>query len=249
MTSLQPNSSKSLSDTTLSEDRLFIKQQNEEDKDILELSKAVEELHDITLNVGQILQKQTETLSSIETKTNRVHEKTVAVTLKSAQISNYTKSSKPKLIGYYQFEYLSGEGLYLSINSVGDIVLIPKKDRSTVFNLFVKENNIYALQNQKTLTYLCVTWIGAARGVGQSFSAAEELHLDLRVGEVTGIFFLNCNWGGGGWLKSAKTKKTNDKTFEPIALYLLSSGISDKEKMANFLATPVKIIDENVSTS
>lgn len=203
---------------------------NDHDPDLLDLSRAVEQLHGISSVLAQTLEEQTKTLSDIESQTSKVHDKTLAVTIKSAQIINYTKTVRPRYFGRYHFEYLSGEGLCLSVNAEGDVIVTPTRDRSIYFDVIARDETIFALQNCKTLTFLRVTWTGVVRAVGQSFGSAEEMHIELRAGEATGLFFVNCNWGGGGWLQAPRPNDPNRRLSE------LSTGISNRGAAATFLA-------------
>lgn len=198
--------------------------------DLSDIAIAVQELHGIGTALGQALEEQNAKLNRIDTKVSDVHDKTVSVTLKSSQMVGYKSRAKIEYLGQYQFEYMSGEGLYLSVDDSGNVALTKSRDRSTYFDVYVKQQSIFALQNAKTLTFLSVTWTGSLRATGQKFTASEEVYLDLRLGEVTGLFFLACNWGGGGWLKVPR------RGDQMKCLYEMSSGISDKTNAAFFMA-------------
>lgn len=213
-----------------------------QDDDLSDIAIAVQELHGIGTALGQALEEQNSKLNRIDSKVSHVHDKTVSVTLKSSQMVGYKSKSKIEYLGQYQFEYMSGEGLYLSVDDSGNIILTRTKDRSTYFDVYVKQESIFALQNSKTLTFLSVTWTGALRATGQKFTPSEEVYMDLRVGEVTGLFFLACNWGGGGWLR---TPRRSDQTK---CLYEVSSGISDKTNAALFMAIKYDLVDTSGSS-
>ena len=171
------------------------------DADLYVIAQAVDELHRIGMTLGEALSQQKERLETLDKTSSRVYDKTLRVTLTASQLLNRKSTIKPKFVGRYQFEYLSGEGLYLAVDNNQDIVLTSIKDLSTYFNIYMRDDNLYAIQNDKTLSYLSVQWNGTVRAIGQRFDKAEEMYLHLDEGEVTGLLFLSVNWSYGGWLK------------------------------------------------
>jgi hypothetical protein len=171
------------------------------DPALLEIARAAEELKDISLTMGQEIRSQNEKLDNIDKKSSIVHDKTLAVTLKTTQVTNRFKSAKTVKLGRFQFKDIV-TGLYLSSKSDGVLVLVRNPTRSTYFNAYVKEGNIFAIQNVKSLKYMATTWTGPIRCTGMNFTKGEECHvIDLKDDTDTAFFFLCNNWGSGGWLK------------------------------------------------
>ena len=95
----------------------------------------------------------------------------------------------------------------------------------------MRDNNLYAIQNDKTLSYLSVQWNGTVRAIGQRFDKAEEMYLHLDEGEVTGLLFLSVNWSYGGWLKRPSRPPDTSAQAAAVGVTLISeaSPISSPE--------------------
>ena len=190
---------------------------NQEDKVLNDISKTVATLKDMSLIMGEHIENNQHTLERIDQKATRTNDHTHAATLKASQITARSKHTKGNYIGRYQFIEIHSNH-YVGV--VGeDILLIEKADRSTYYELYMKEANLLAAQNCKTLKYLGSTIWGPIRASGNVFGRQEELSLNLN-GSVTGMFFLGKNLGGGGWLKYEKGN--------PL-LSLVTTGITDKK--------------------
>lgn len=175
--------------------------QADQEPELAGLSRNIDELLSMSHVLGDQIEQQHQTLARIEDKSTRVHDKTLAVTLKSSQLSERSTGAPAQLLGTYQFVE-AGTAKYLAV--VGeDIVWLRQPDRSTFFNCFLKANNIVGVQNDKTLKYLGVTIWGTVRASGNYFGKSEECYVELD-GRPTGLAFLACNWGGGGWLKQPR---------------------------------------------
>lgn len=141
-----------------------------------------------------------------------------------------TRSSKVLKIGRFQFiEPKSKKFLAVVLE---DIVLIAKEDRSTYFDCYCKENNLYGLQNCKTQKFIGSTILATIRASGHVFGKQEELNIDVTSGHETGIFVVCINWGNGGWLKDQNEGKI---------LSNVTSGITDRRNM--LMLIPQKIIE------
>jgi hypothetical protein len=186
------------------------------------LLSALTDLHDIGVQIGEQIDHQNTAIDRIEEKTLRVTDQTLAVTLKASQLTQRASNSNDGLIGTYQF-IDQDSGYFLSVSNA-DLLLVPKEDLSTQFFCFLKENTIHGLQNAKTLKFLCSTVWGPIKSSGTSFGRREECHLSLS-GDITGIYFLQTNWGTGGWLKGSAPA---DSTDGAISLNTVTSSISDK---------------------
>lgn len=199
------------------------------------LLSAVTELHEIGVHIGEQIDQQNMAIDRIEEKTLRITDQTLAVTLKASQLTQRASNSNDGLIGTYQF-IDQDSGYFLSVSNA-DLLLVAKEDISTQFFCFLKEKTIYGMQNAKTLKYLCSTVWGPIKSLGTSFGRREECHLSLS-GDITGIYFLQTNWGTGGWLKgSAPAASTNGG----INLNAVTSSISDK--VGVLLLIPICISD------
>lgn len=171
-----------------------------DDPEVSQLSKNVGELLSMSQVLGEQISSQKDTINRIDEKTNRVHDKTLAATLKTSQLSK-SGSSKPKFLGVYQFVE-AGSAKYLSVLHE-DIVLVKESDRSTYFNVYLKSGNLMGIQNIKTLRYIGVTMWGTVVCSGFKFGRYEECYVELD-GRPSGLVVLSTNWGGGGYLKQTR---------------------------------------------
>jgi hypothetical protein len=172
----------------------------EADKHLSEISNTVAELHSMSLMLCESLDSHNETLDRIDRKTEIVNDKMLAATLKASQITQRSKRSGPEYMGLYQFVDMTSSK-FLAVDVDEFLTLTDLPSRATFFNTFCKEGNIIGIQNAKTLTYIGSTWLGTVKCAGRVFGKQEEVHVNLRDGQLTGIFIMAINWGSGGWLK------------------------------------------------
>lgn len=203
---------------------------NEEDKILNDISKTVTTLKDMSYIMGQHIENNNEALERIDQKATRTNDQTHAATLKASQITSRTKRSTGNYVGRYQFIEINTNH-YVGV--VGeDIMLLNKPDRSAYYNIYMKEANLFAAQNCKTLKYLGSTIWGPIKASGEWFGRQEEISVQLN-GSVSGMFFLGKNFGGGGWLKYTE----NDPLLSTV-----TTGITDKENI--LLVRAIKCNDE-----
>jgi hypothetical protein len=196
---------------------------SEEDM-LSKLLETVTNLSEISVHMGEQIGLQNESIDRIDEKTVRVTEQTLA------RISNSTDG----FVGTYQF--VEEDGWLLSVRNT-ELLLIPKEDISTLFFCYLKEPNIFGIQSAKTLKFLCSTVWGPVMAVGDSFARKEECYLSLSA-ELTGIYFLQTNWGVGGWLKNnEQLGEVVDK--DSVALKSVTANISDKNGI--LLMKPVRV--------
>ena len=180
----------------------------DDEPELTEISKNISQLLSMSYAIGEQIEQQNDTLNRIENKTERVHDKTLAATLRSAQLTRGSGSSTIQYLGVYQFVE-AGTARYLGV--VHDsIILVKQADRSTYYNIYMKSGNLMGIQNAKTLKYLGVTMWGTVQASGNTFGKYEECFIDLD-GRPSGIVILATNWGGGGWLKLPRQIHLQDK--------------------------------------
>ena len=194
-----------------------------EEEMLSKLILSVSELCDIGVHMGNQIQEQNDCIDRIEEKTIRVTDETLAVTLRTAHLTQSIANSSDEMVGMYQFRD-EFTGFYLSVENT-DLVLVSKEDLSTYFLCYKKLSTLYALQNAKTLKYLSSTPWGPIKCCGINFGRREECHL-FNNDEQRGIYFLQANWGTGGWLKKNLTKIRNNDNGG--FLNSVTSNLSDK---------------------
>ena len=216
----------------------FIDSNGVRDEDIDKLLHAVTGLHDMSLTMAAHLEGQNEMLDRIEEKATRVDEQTLAVTLRTSQLIQSSSIKRTEgYVGLFQFIEPTGTcSRFLSVNSDLLTTLVEREDRSTLFEIYKRGDNLYGIKNSKTLTYLGTTIWGLVRAGSATFGKREECHINLDVTE-TGIFFLAANWGAGGWLKTTPTvskakngvnDEEHNKTLEYSSLQSMTSCVTDK---------------------
>ena len=205
--------------------KLGIQTENElSEEDMLsQLLQTMTNLCEISVHMGEQIDQQNDSIDRIDEKTVRVTEQTLAMTLKTSQFVHRISNSADGFVGTYQF--VEDDGWFLSVSNK-ELLLVPKEDISTLFFCYLKEPNIFGIQSAKTLKFLCSTVWGPVMPVGDSFARREECYLSLSA-EMTGIYFLQTNWGVGGWLKGNEHQgKAVDKGG--IVLKTVTANISDK---------------------
>jgi hypothetical protein len=202
----------------------------EDDKHLNDISNSVAELHSMSLMISEALETHGEILERIDTKTEIVHDKTLAATLKASQINQRARRSGSHFIGLYQFVDMV-TNMYLCVDADEYLTYSADPTRGTFFNCYCKEGNIIGIQNAKTLTYVGSTWRSSVKASGRVFGKQEECHIGLRDGQLTGLFLLGINWGGGGWLKKPVTPADPS---EPIYLTSVTASVTDKADAAIF---------------
>lgn len=169
----------------------------EQDQHMEELSRQVEQIHSMGLTIGHAVHQSNEIADRLSDKINNTNDATLAVLLRTAQLSQRANKTEPEFVGFYQFIC---DDAYLSLNQENIIVLTKRPDSSTIFRVYCKESNLLGLQNLKTLKFLGISFFGSARGTNSNFTNSEEVYISLD-GSPSGLLFLGCNWNGGGWLK------------------------------------------------
>jgi hypothetical protein len=185
------------------------------DNSLNDVSRSLDELHRIGITMGETLDNHNVTLDRLNDKSEKVQDSTLEVLLKSSLLISSSSSSKCELLGDYCFNlhtggFLAVTGDYLSLSSVQDL--------STTFRCFVKEQHIFGLQSLKTFKFMATGYFTPVSVHNSQFIKSSYCYLELN-GEYSGIFMLNCNWGGGGWLKFGAREGE----------FALTSGIRDKD--------------------
>ena len=170
-----------------------------QDSDIEKLSNSLTTLQDVSVSINEALNEHDEIADSLTDKLNDTNDYALAVTLRTAQMTQRTTGSKSVLLGEYKFRTIHNN--YLSVFDES-ITLTPQFNWSTVFRVYVKENNLYALQNVKTRNFIGLNFWGNVVVKSTGFGKNQEVFIDLTA--RTGILFLASNWGNGGWLKPDK---------------------------------------------
>jgi hypothetical protein len=191
---------------------------SDEDKMLDELSNAAHVLKQIGIQMGQQLDEQNQQLHSIEIKTEEVHDKTTAVSVKASQLTQRHSSSsarKERYVGTYQFMNIKN---FLLLATAGEnLGLTNSADLSTLFRVYLRQETIVGLQNEETGKYVGVTLFGNISVSGNYFGSQEECYMDLE-SEDTGLLFISKNWGAGGWLTtSVPSSSGNDSSVDKEA--------------------------------
>jgi len=214
---------------------------DEESKQLDLIARRVEDLRVISETMNDELGAQKETLDRIDNKTSRVHDKTLAVTLRAAQFTARSRRAREKFIGRFQFVCVNSARF---LGAVGeDLVLLPQADRAAFFDVFEKEEGLMGFLNVKTKKWLGTTFYGALKVSGLRFGRQEECHFPDLVPSTAprpvssvcrsnsnGLLILSKNWGRGGWLKL----DTQGHNHDPVLIDSITTGVSDKDAQLVF---------------
>ncbi len=199
-----------------------------QDDALLEVSRSLGELHQIGIAMGETLDSHNQSLDRLGAKTKALEESTLEVLLRSSQLISRSNGGNAEYLGEYRLEITFPRRGFLGV--VDDkLVVHSREDLSTTFRVFVKENHIFGLQSVMSLRYLATGTFVSISAHSYRFNKSSESYVDLS-GDQTGIFFLDCNWGRGGWLKFI------DDEYG----FKLSGSVSDKSEIALFRAVFVR---------
>ena len=209
---------------------------NREKDDLEELSAAVATLHQMSVDIGSQLDRQTTTIENIAEYTEKVTEKTLAVTIRASQLSERSRNRKPQCAGTIQLvDTVSGK--YLAV--VDDrLILCDKVGRSTYFTVLVKESHLFGLRNEKTLKFIGCAMLGHIICESPHFGTQEECYIDFS-GKHTGILLIARHWGAGAWLKRPLADLLKEASESPNSAphpYLTetTASINDKRGRIEF---------------
>jgi hypothetical protein len=204
------------------------------DDDLNEISSAVDVLHRMGVTLGEQLDSQKVVLDRIEDKTNIVTDHTLAVTLRTSQLLRKTHRPIQSFVGTFQFiDVESNRFMSVSLSDGTSIAFTTVPDLSSYFHVFVKQDHLFGLLNEKTQRYMgCTVW-GSVAVSGEYFGGQEECYVDLGVFAptvqattknnskttvtreestvLTGLLFTARHWGAGGWLKLPTSIVSNDQ--------------------------------------
>ena len=121
---------------------------NEEEETLHQVLKGVQNLHEMSIGLGQKINKHDDLINTIENKTETTSTSTLGVMLRTAQLSLNAHKVEGKFIGCFQF-FHEASGKYLNTLDE-DIVLYHKKERTSYFHVYQKHDNIMALQSVMT---------------------------------------------------------------------------------------------------
>jgi len=205
------------------------------DKDLEELSSAVETLHSMSMDIGTKLESQAAQIEHISERSAQLTDKALALTIQASKLVKNAAYVPLKFIGVYQFVDVT-TGLYLTANGTS-LLLSRATNLPTRFYCYSKGNNIYGLKSEMFMKYISTSIWGNVNINSDTCGTHEECYIDFD-DTTTGILMISRNWGSGGWLKRSPTA-TNDgnsanTSFETI--HETTSSLNDKTNMIRFAA-------------
>lgn len=193
--------------------------------EIPEISKAMDVLFEMSLDMSNALKQQHESLDRIENLSNKVNDSLLEVTLMASKLT----MSKTKTVYLGRYEFMDIESsMYLSVDNK-QLRLTHFHNQSVHFDCFCRNENIMALQSSKTLQFIKVTPFGSIEVSGEYFGRYEQLYFDFLSGRPGGILIINQNWSYGGWLK--RSTSSDDDTL----VNSTTSSVRDQESMLIFV--------------
>ena len=200
--------------------------QSEEDKMLEDIANAASVLKQLGLTMGKQLEDQNQQLENIEQRTDQVHDKTLAVSIRASQLTQ-KHSKKDRYIGCFQFMNTSNSSL-LCVDG-DNLALTDSADPSTIFRVILRQDTIVGLQSEKTGKFVGITMWGSIAVSGNYFGSQEECFLEL-TGNQTGILFIAKNWGAGGWLKAPVSSDSSvPASTSPVLLQETTKSADDRE--------------------
>jgi len=219
------------------------KSQNSSDKDLEELSSAVETLHSMSVDIGMKLESQAIQIENISERSSQVTDKALALTIQASKLVQSAKYVKSQFIGIYQFVDVE-TGLYLTANNTS-LLLSRATNTPTRFYCYSKGNNIYGLKSEMFMKYIGTSIWGNIIVNSDACGANEECYIDFN-DTTTGILMISRNWGSGGWLKrypstsdDGSSVSANNRNFETVTE--TTSSLSDKTNMIRFAAIIISL--------
>ena len=205
------------------------------DKDLEELSSAVETLHSMSMDIGTKLESQAAQIEHISERSAQLTDKALALTIQASKLVKNAAYVSSKFVGIYQFVDVT-TGLYLTANGTS-LLLSRATNLPTRFYCYSKGNNIYGLKSEMFMKYISTSIWGNVNINSDTCGIHEECYIDFN-DTTTGILMISRNWGSGGWLKRSPTA-TNDgnsanTSFETI--HETTSSLNDKTNMIRFAA-------------
>ena len=203
-----------------------------------EVLKGVERLHDMSLILGDRIQRNTAKLTDHEAVLASNEDAMLQVTLRTAQLTQRSVNSVETLIGTFNFISRSSN-MYLTVSDADELAMTALDkcedggavtDRAGIFFVYKKQEHLFGLQSAKTCKWLGTTWLGDIKVSGDRFGRNEEVYVDL-TGRSSGVFVLACNWYGGGWMKAPPSGGV-------AAMVRPTSGVDDKNDIVLLEAIP-----------
>lgn len=198
----------------------------QQDRHVEDLSKSLANLHGISVSIGESLAEHDEITNSLTSKTEETNDYALSVTLRAAQLTQRSTGSQAVLMGEFKLKTMHNNFLSVFDETV---TLTPQFNWSTVFRIYCKENNLFAMQNVKTRRFLGLNFFGKVVVTSTGFGKNQEIFIDTKA--KTGILFLASNWGNGGWLRPDKDG----------VLCTVTKSLLDRED--RLLVTPLELTD------
>lgn len=219
------------------------KSYSKSDKDLEELSSAVETLHSMSMDIGMKLESQAAQIENISERSAQLTDKALALTIQASKLVQNAAYIHSKFTGIYQFVDVE-TGLYLTANG-SSLLLSKATNLPTRFYCYSKGDNIYGLKSEMFMKYIGTSIWGKLIINSDTCGAHEECYIDFN--EITtGILMISRNWGSGGWLKRSpsatddgKTTSTANRNFETITE--TTSSLNDKTNMIRFAAIVISL--------
>lgn len=213
---------------------------NDEDAILNELAGAIDSLKSMGVIMGEQLQQQNAQIDRIDSASDQVHDKTLAVSLKATKLSKSSQTDPGKYVGTYQF--LATTNLFMLAAKDDSLVLTTSADLTTLFKCYIRQNTIIGLQNEVTGKYVGCTMWGTVAVSGEYFGSHEECYIDLD-GKESGLMFVARNWGSGGWLKLCEpipVEVNHPGVEHQVVVSATTSSMIDRTDMITFRAIKCK---------
>ena len=142
-------------------------------------------------------------MSSLEDKTDDMHEKTKAVTRRADRLTQKKSWTPPKKVfeKWISIKHIES-GRYLSSEANGNLVMVdgfhPEK---CVYGVWMRKSGLFGLKNKYSHRFIGQTMLGLLSCSSSAFGQREEWQADDNW-EVSRLLISSAGWGNGGYLKT-----------------------------------------------
>jgi hypothetical protein len=188
------------------------------------LSENLGELGHIARSLSQAVANQSDTIHSLDSKADHITETSKMVTRRADRMIQKKSWSpvKPVFAHTCSIRHISS-GRYLTVVEGKSLQLLPRFQKETaVFGAWVRQGNIFGLQNRATRRWMGQNLLGYVACSAGSFGRREEWEADDKDDwKSTRLLCTSVGWGAGGYVQ------VNESDF---SIRLGGSGVEERKK-------------------
>lgn len=166
------------------------------------LASNLGELSMMAASLNEQFGVQNQLISSLEEKSDDVHEKTRAVTRRADRLTQQKGWTPPKKVfeKWISIKHLE-TGRYLAVEANGNLIFVDQfHPDKCVYGIWMRKNGLFGLKNKYLNRFLGQTMLGSIACSASAFEQREEWQADDNW-EKTRLLIASADWGNGGYLK------------------------------------------------